>query len=522
MRPAIKERLEKCSSLPTLPAVAVEVLRLCQSDELNLGDIARVIANDPALSAKVLRLVNSPVYALRQPVKTVAHALALLGVNAVRTLALSFSLVRDLRKGQGVGLNLQAYWKRSILAAVGARELAAVLGMGAAKDEAFLAGLLQDLGRLALVRTVPDIYNSICAQVPDEDHRRLAALETEALGCDHAAVGQWLAGRWNLPEPLCLAVGFSHQPDALPAAINHEVAQLVRTVGVGALLADVWTDPSPAEATRTLRQEAARLLRLTPAQLEPVLTRMADAMPELSALFDIDLGTADEIGGILDQANEALVLVTLRASRQFDTARLEIATIEAKAKAMEEESQHDALTGLYNRARFDAVLTREFEQSARSGKPLTVIMADVDHFKKVNDTYGHPAGDKVLVAVATSVGGRLRPRDLAARFGGEEFVLVLPETDAAGALVVAERVRSRVEEAVHQVGPGVSLRITISLGCVTLGPSASAGGYPVAFASKEALLEAADQALYAAKRGGRNRVVAHDPAARERVTLARS
>ena len=158
MQPEIRERLERCSNLPSLPAVALQVLRLCQSDDLDLGQIAKVITNDPALSAKMLRLVNSPSYGLRQQVRTISHALALLGVNAVRTLALSFSLAADMRGKKQAGIDLQIYWKRSVLAAVAARELATATGLAAVKEEAFLAALLQDIGRLALARVAPEIY----------------------------------------------------------------------------------------------------------------------------------------------------------------------------------------------------------------------------------------------------------------------------------------------------------------------------------------------------------------------------
>ena len=502
MQPGIRERLEKCSSLPSLPAVAVQVLRLCQSEDLDLGQIAKVITNDPALSAKMLRLVNSPTYGLRQQVRTVSHALALLGVNAVRTLALSFSLANDLRRSRHPGIDLNIYWKRSALSAVAARELAAVVGMGGSKEEAFLAGLLQDIGRLALARVAPEVYAPLSERAGG-DHVVLEMLERGELGADHAEVGHWLTTTWNLPGPLCLAIAHSHGT-APPEGSPPEVVLLARVVAISGLLADVWVRDDPQEATVLAREQAVVLLGMTPPKLDEVLARMAAAMPEVSSLFDIDLGTSDQINAVLDEAQETLLMVSLGASRQVATARQAIDTLEAKTRALQEESQRDPLTGLHNRARLDAFMAAELPTAARSGRPMSLIMIDIDHFKKVNDTYGHPAGDKVLVGVASGLKARLRPRDLVARYGGEEFVLALPETDAEGALVVAERVRSSIEAAVHVIGPGnQTLRVTISLGCATLGGKGT-------FVSASELVESADKALYAAKNRGRNRVVAFE------------
>jgi len=492
----LRARLERCS-LPTLPAIALRVLELCQSDNIDLKQIADTLTKDPALSAKVLRLVNSPAFGLRQEVRTVPNALALLGLNAVRTLALSFSLVRDLKKSQTQGLD--AYWKRSIISAVAGRELAVALRFPA-PDEAFLASLLQDIGMLALGRVAGREYESVATKAGD-NHRRLAELEREAFGSDHADIGAWMIANWHLPDPICQAVAWSHKTvsDFTVAKGQEDIQKLVKIVRLSGILADVWVCADAGAATEILKHEAPRTVGLAPDQIEPVLSRIATAIPQVASLFEIQLGTADEISAVLEEATETLVMVTMRASRQIDSAREAIDSLEQKARVLEEASLRDKLTGLFNRARFDTYLDEEFLASLRTGKPLSLLMGDVDHFKKVNDTKGHAAGDQVLIAVAKALGGRLRPRDLAARYGGEEFVLILPETDAPGALVVAERIRQKVEQTQHDLMDGSTIAVTISLGCATVGPAT--------FPSAQMLLKAADEALYRAKHAGRNRVV---------------
>lgn len=496
----LRAKLERCSTLPTLPAIAVRVLQLCQSDTLDLGQIAETLAKDPALSAKVLRLVNSPAFGLRQEIRTVPHALAMLGLNAVRTLALSFSLVRELKKSQGAGLD--AYWKRSIISAVAARELAVTLRFSA-PDEAFLAALLQDIGILALGRVAGRHYDKVANQAGD-NHARLAKLERETFGADHADIGAWLIGTWHLPEPLRWAVAWSHklasdlEVSAAAVGLHEDIVRLAKIVRMSGVVADVWGCRNTGFAMEVLKAEAPRTVGLAADELEPVLTRVATAIPEVAGLFELPLGTPDEINSVLEQATETLVMVTMRASRQIDSARQAIDTLEQKTRVLEEASTRDKLTGLFNRARFDSYVQEEFATAQRTGKPLSLIMTDVDHFKKVNDTYGHTVGDEVLISVAKALTGRLRPRDLIARYGGEEFVLVLPETDGPGAEVVAERIRQKIEQTSHSVGSGPGLVVTMSFGCATF--------HPDPFFNAEALLKAADQALYTAKRTGRNRV----------------
>ena len=160
----------------------------------------------------------------------------------------------------------------------------------------------------------------------------------------------------------------------------------------------------------------------------------------------------------------------------------------------------DSLTGLANRRHFDESLFIEWKRAARNGKPLSVLMLDIDYFKAYNDTYGHLKGDEALRQVAdiirTSV---MRPADQSSRYGGEEFVVILPETEVEGAVQLAEEIRSRVEAlGIPHVGSEASATLTLSIGV--------AGGIPSESQEPLWLVNCADAALYQAKQGGRNRV----------------
>jgi diguanylate cyclase (GGDEF)-like protein len=160
----------------------------------------------------------------------------------------------------------------------------------------------------------------------------------------------------------------------------------------------------------------------------------------------------------------------------------------------------DSLTGVANRRHFLVQVAAEVRRRARSGDPLAVLTLDVDRFKTVNDTYGHQAGDDVLRAFAAALRREARAVDTVGRVGGEEFMILMPETDAAAALVAAERIRRAVEAMAVATG-GHVLNITVSIGVGQFGPDGE---------TAEAVFAVADRRLYAAKNGGRNRVVGPD------------
>jgi diguanylate cyclase (GGDEF)-like protein len=180
------------------------------------------------------------------------------------------------------------------------------------------------------------------------------------------------------------------------------------------------------------------------------------------------------------RANNSTVQANMELSAHFEAAALS-----------------DALTGVHSRRWLDETLPRLCDRHRFDGMPLTLGVVDVDHFKRVNDQHGHQTGDRVLIEVARTLRGKLRPTDFVARFGGEEFVVIFPSTPLSGARIAAERLREAIGKAEFKARDGSDLpRVTISLGLAALGPDQDIA----------ALLERADQCLYQAKNNGRDRV----------------
>lgn len=176
--------------------------------------------------------------------------------------------------------------------------------------------------------------------------------------------------------------------------------------------------------------------------------------------------------------------------------------LEKSQAALEALSTHDGLTGLCNHREFQRQMDGAIAHFRRYGRPFSLLMLDLDHFKVVNDTHGHQAGDEVLRAVADRIRAEVRPTDQVARYGGEEFAVILSETPGPVALAVAERIRAAIAARPIALAVG-AVPITISIGVATFPEDAGSG---------TRIIAAADQALYAAKNAGRNRAIRHEPA----------
>jgi diguanylate cyclase (GGDEF)-like protein len=229
-----------------------------------------------------------------------------------------------------------------------------------------------------------------------------------------------------------------------------------------------------------------RLKDMTTTQQVPVIVLSANTQPE-------DKVTAFELG--------AVDFIT----KPFEFTELQVRVRSALrlhqlVQMLSQKAQIDGLTGLWNRALFDRRMGEEFARSVRHGHALSLAMIDIDHFKAVNDTFGHPAGDLVLHGIAKVLQRAGRASDLACRYGGEEFALVMPDTAPADAARLCERIRAEIEA---MAWPRLGGRVmTVSIGVAGMHGRFEGGA--------DALIETADRNLYAAKRGGRNCVVTTD------------
>ena len=487
-------------TLPTLPTVAIRVLELCQRENLDLGDIAKLVGNDPALAAKILKTVNSPAFALRQEIRTLGHAVALLGVNAVRTLILSFSLLRDVRREQRVAL--ATYWKRSVLAGLAARELAAEIGYPS-REEAFLSALLQDIGVLALRQLGDPIYNDLLESAA-YDHERITAGERAAFDCDHSEVGAWLVARWRLPERFRVAVSYSHKPWRIEPDLSEDLATLIRLTALSGSVADIWVRPDATGAAQRAHIESAKIFRASGLSLENVVRKIGAAIPELSNLFEIDLGSADKIAIVLEQAHEALATASVEGVMGLRSATPVGVPVIGTGRRRNTAIERDAVTGLPTRPWAETYLQNQLREAGQHGEPIGLMFAQVDRWAELSAELGPTDSATLLQSMALCLGSRLRKHDVVAHEGDGKFLFVLPETTGAGVVVVAERTRKLVTREEHTLAKGRVVRATLSLGCATF--EAGAGG------TANELLALAEEALRAATQAGGDRVTAVDPA----------
>ena len=226
--------------------------------------------------------------------------------------------------------------------------------------------------------------------------------------------------------------------------------------------------------------------------------RVAIVSADGTPFSDAERTIVQEIFSIIRMAEESDARFEELETRLVSLQRENVDLV-VKNRALSEVSTRDTLTGLYNRWYVLEKIDSEINRSLRHGSPMSVLMLDLDHFKRINDTYGHPVGDQVLQWVGKTLKESCRVYDVAGRYGGEEFCIVLPETKVGSTAAVADRIKAKMETTTLRIGDA-TLNVTASIGI------AGVDSVPGEMLSPAALIDRADRAMYSAKNHGRNRI----------------
>lgn len=488
--------IQAADRLPTLPAVAFEVLRLARDDDASIEEVAYTIARDPALAAKLLRMANSSLFRRGAPVTTLHEATMRLGLKTVKLMALSFSLADAIpRSGERAGFDYQRFWRQSLITTVAASTLARLV-RHAHDSEAFVCGLLSHIGELVLAECAPQGYAEL--RVRAGEAPPTPALEREVFGFDRYEAAAVLLRSWQLPELLWQSVLWYGRPDDAPPDVAPGVRELAVLLHVADATASLIDAGNRGEALGALVDLACEHFGLAAAETEAFVIGLEGGIQETAMLLDVKLPSTESHEALLEQARRQLVELSVVTAADLEEATRRAEELERRNRELATRAHVDALTGLPNRASFDdyfrAVIDARLE--GRGEYALGVLMIDVDHFKRFNDAFGHPAGDEVLRHVGRAIADNVRDTSFAARYGGEEFVVVVPNVTLKQLQSLADRLRRTIADT--EVGfEGERHRVTVSIGgaCVDAVRSRDAG---------PALLAQADACLYEAKRTGRD------------------
>lgn len=493
-------RVSNRPDIQLVSAAAVQIVREASREGASIAELSRLALTDPAFAVRVLSLVNSPALGRNRSISDVSQAAALLGVRGLQTVGLSLVLTDLIPMGPDGELLLVQSLRRGLAARLLASELAVT-----DPDSHFTTGLLLEVGMLEHAAASRDTAFDI-ARLPAE-HRVLYEQVRGLL--PHPQSGADLCRRLMLSEACIESIAHHHDPEP-PKGAAARIAWLSERI------AGVFESGAIAPAREALARHAAAV-GVGPDRVEFILDQLPSLVAAAASAFDRSIPRQPDLNQLRDDANARLVQMnrdyeeTVATLRRVLTEREQLSKQLADAnraladanRALSELAITDPLTQLPNRRALQEALDRDLARSARDQLPISFAVLDIDHFKKFNDRHGHLAGDEVLRGVARVLMAAVRKGDLVARFGGEEFCVVLPQADEVGAMLVARRFRMAIERCVvnHQ---GTSLQVTVSIGIATVpakGPRETT----------LQLFERADRALYQAKAQGRNCVVAAEP-----------
>jgi two-component system cell cycle response regulator len=620
------EQLKAMGALPSPKGAALAIIRLTQKDGVSLGDLAHAIKADPAFVGRLIKAANGINMIGRRPIVSVHDALTVLGVPAVRSLALGFSLVSEYSSGKCRNFDYGRFWSHSLVCAIALQSLAQRTRAVPA-EEAFSIGLLARIGELALATLFPEEYSAVLAELLAKPDSHKAELEHRAFVMTHSELTAAMLLDWGIPKMFAEPAFHHETPDEAHFAEGSRQYALTYALALAELVADIclaadaarrssmpqlfmlgsklsldgetltvicdrvirdwqeWgallkikTQPVPsfeelAKPVSGTSAEAASDGRLrvlvvddeasTRALLRALLTDMGHEvfeacdgreafdralelrphimiidwmMPEMDGIeltrslrqtkqgasiyvllltsFEDDdrlveafeCGVDDYMAKPLRprvlaarlRAGQRLIELQRAIERDSEEIRRFASELAVTNRRLQEAALTDTLTGFPNRRYAMERFQQEWASATRSKRPLSCMIIDLDKFKAINDTYGHDVGDSALKQIAAALKSALRSPDVICRVGGDEFLVICPDTTLAAAVAAAERIR-KAADAVPVVSDMLRLHGSVSIGVAMREES---------MVDIDALIKRADQGVYVSKQQGRNCVSA--------------
>jgi len=475
-----------CPSLPSLPAVAAKVLELTSDPDVKMTELASQITMDQALSAKVLRTVNSSFYGLRKRCSSIEKALIMLGLGPVKSLVLGFSLVSAFEGQEGDTFDYSNYWDRGLNSAIAGKIVADIKGFVDVTDECFLAGLLQDIGMIAMYRAMGEEYNKVVSGI-EKDHSKLARAELIEFELQHAGVGASIAERWNLPAEIAVPINYHERPTACPS----DYSKVARCIAFGNLVHAVLSSDSPTEDLRTAYSRGQTWLDLSESEIDEIILETGNAAKEMAKVLEVDVGKHESPADILTRADRKLIAMA-RDSEVQGFAASEIGAQPEGAQAI------DPMTGVLNREGFKHAIRQVYSVVKPGEVDITVIQFSLAGLEDVNRTLGQESHDDIVIGTSMILVKYFEPMGGAiCRLSDHNFGVVLPEVDRTTASRAAAAFTKQFCEALSRWipdVPDVDKLVKVHIGLATLDE-----GTAILFVSPEKLVMASTKAVQAAQ-----------------------
>jgi diguanylate cyclase (GGDEF)-like protein len=493
MDPALIEKLENCQTLPSLPIVAMQVIEHAKKDDSDSALIAGILEKDPALASKIVALANSAANFPRSPIVTVKDAITRMGLDMTMTLALSFSFAKAMHDCDMNSMDHEVFWRRCLVSGVVARVIAKYQGLDK-PERFFLAGLIQDIGMLVINEIESDRYGVVyhSAQNHDELHR----FEKGEFRTTHTDVGAWLLKFWGMPNFYVDLIKNSH------SECTSKSSPELKSVVFAGKYAELWVLEDTPEQMGNLLDQGDKCKLFSSNEITEIIEQVTAQLPSINNVFETNIQTDFSAADLIEEAKHLLVERNLKLMQQLAQAQTEVAEVRASEKQLKDQLKKDQLTGIYNRTYIESISEKAFLRADKTKTPLTIMFLDIDHFKQVNDKYGHQSGDLALKQFARALIKFSGKNCYVGRYGGEEFVVVMPGISSDIAITIANRIRLGLKKTPLKVADNIRITLSSSVGIATHLPSQGKS-----FASAERLLDAADKTMYQAKRTGRDKAM---------------